>query len=124
MRRLLFSAGIVSLVAPAVAFAQTTDTISTVLGLLNIVVGVLIVLSLLLFLAGFIEYLVFLGSDYRVRGLHRMAWGVTVLFVDVLLVAVADIIQAAFFAVVGFVIVVVGFMAISVSASKVAPKSE
>lgn len=123
MRRALLLAGFAGVIAPGVVFAQTPATVSGILGLLNIVTGILLVASIIVIVGGFILYLVYLGSDYRERGLKIMAWGATILFVDVILVAVADVIQSALFALVGLVIVFVALAALMVAASKPASES-
>ena len=61
-----------------------------VLGFFNLLVGVMLVISVTLFLGGFIMYIVRLGTwpTYRTQALRIMSWGVAVLFTLVLILAV------------------------------------
>ena len=58
-----------------------------VLGFFNLFVGVMVVISVTLFLGGFIMYLVRLGTwpTYRTEALRLMSWGLSVLFTLVLI---------------------------------------
>lgn len=61
-----------------------------VLGFFNLLVGVMLVISLLLFFGGFTMYLIRIGTwpTYRTQALRIMSWGVAVLFTLVLLLAI------------------------------------
>lgn len=82
-------------------------SMSAALGLFNIIVGLMIVAAFLLFFGGFIGYITRLGLVGREQGLHYMNWGVTVLFVLIILIGIVQYFQRnpqAMFAVVGFAI--------------------
>lgn len=61
-----------------------------VLGFFNLVAGLMLTASVLLFIGGFAVYLVRLGTwpTYRDEAVKAMEWGVAVLFVLVVLLAV------------------------------------
>ncbi len=61
-----------------------------VLSMFNLVVGLMLVASLLLFLGGFIQYLIRLGTwpTYRTESIRIMEWGVSVLFALIILLAI------------------------------------
>lgn len=61
-----------------------------VLGFFNLIVGLMVVISVTLFLGGFVIYLIRLGTwpTYRTQALRIMSWGVAVLFTLVLILAV------------------------------------
>lgn len=61
-----------------------------VLAFLNLFAGVMLTLALVLFLGGFIMYLVRLGTwpTYREEAIELMKWGVTTLFVLVVILGV------------------------------------
>ena len=71
-------------------------TLSEFVGIFNIFVGVLLVVALLLFIGGFIQYLVRLGTERRADGLAYMKKGITILFVLVILLAIVQLIQRIF----------------------------
>ncbi len=89
-----------------------------VLGLFNLVVGLMLVASILLFVGGFVMYLIRLGTwpTYRDDAIVIMGWGVTVLFMLVVLLAIQQFlsrnilvaVSAAAFIIVLLVIYVVG----------------
>ena len=68
-------------------------TIASLLGFFNICAGLLFVAALLTFLAGFIRYLILLGNDRRKDGLAMMYWGITILFVLVVLLGIVNTLQ-------------------------------
>lgn len=61
-----------------------------VLGFFNLIVGLMVVLSVTLFLGGFIIYLIRLGTwpTYRTQALRIMSWGIAVLFTLIIILAV------------------------------------
>lgn len=63
---------------PSLAFAQTFYQAWNVL---NLFAGVLLAASLVFFGGGFVLYLARLGRTYRSEGLDLMQWGVSMLFV-------------------------------------------
>lgn len=78
------------LFAPQLALAQT---ISQMIGLFNILVGLMLVSAFLAMCGGFIVYLVRMGNNNRDEGLNYMMWGVTILFVLIILLAVVQLVQ-------------------------------
>jgi hypothetical protein len=68
-------------------------SVSAAAGLLNIVAGLMLVASFLLFFGGGVAYLSRLGLVGRDEGLHYMMWGVRVLFVLVIVLGVVQYIQ-------------------------------
>ena len=78
---------------PLIASAQT---LSMFVGFFNLFAGLMLVGSLLSFVAGFGLYLVRLGTIYRKDGLDIMMWGVAILFVLVVLLGIAEIVQHIF----------------------------
>jgi hypothetical protein len=82
-----------SLVVPLVVSAQT---VSALLGFVNISAGIILVAALLPFFGGFIFYLVVLGNERRKNGLVLMVWGVLILFVLVVLLGIVKILQRIF----------------------------
>lgn len=87
LTRTLALVAAVSAGTPLAALAQV-QTISRVLGLFNIFVGLMLVFALLTFATGFVIWSVRLGTwpTYRTEGVKIMEWGVAILFVlDVLL---------------------------------------
>lgn len=63
-------------------------TLQDALGLFNIFVGVMIVMAIILFFGGVITWAVRLGTIYRHEGIRLMEWGVAVLFVVLVLLAI------------------------------------
>jgi cytochrome bd-type quinol oxidase subunit 2 len=88
---------------------STNTTLSQIFGFFNIMVGLMLVAALLLFFGGFISYLTRLGLDNRVQGLRYMYWGLTILFVLIVLLGVVNYVQyhqAVVFAIVGVLVVI------------------
>lgn len=71
-----------------VAGSSDSMTISEILGLFNIFVGLMLVAALLSYVGGLITWWVLLGLVGRTQGLHIMEWGVVILFVLVVLLAI------------------------------------
>lgn len=69
--------------------------LSTVIALFNIVVGLMLVISILLMVAGLGLWYVRLGTwpTYRDEAIEMMQWGVAILFVMVVLLGVAQFVQ-------------------------------
>ena len=70
------------LIAPAFVHAQTVFQAWNVL---NLFTGILLAISMVFFGGGFALYLARLGRTYRSEGLNIMQWGVSTLFVFVVL---------------------------------------
>jgi hypothetical protein len=68
-------------------------TLPQFLGLLNVFVGLFIVASVLLFGSGLWVWAVRLGTIHRDVGVKLMEWGVVVLFVLIVLLGVARLIE-------------------------------
>ena len=108
------TAGLV-LVLPGVALAQTA---SLFLGFFNICAGLMVVAAFLVFIGGFLRYLVVLGTDHRKEGLNYMVWGVTILFVLVVLLAIVNMLQGPLAFVIGIAIALFVCFAIVLSLAK------
>ena len=82
---------------PTLAFASsTTDFLSEVAGLFYIVVGIVLVASILMMLAGLLAWFRGLGTSgnvYRDRAIKIMQWGVATLFTLVLILGVVEFVQ-------------------------------
>jgi hypothetical protein len=77
---------------PAVASAQTiTETV----GLFNIFVGLMLTAAILFFVAGLVVWATRLGTypTYRTEAIHIMEWGVVILFMLIVLLAVVHFFQ-------------------------------
>jgi hypothetical protein len=71
------------------ASAGTGISGSDIFGLFNVFVGLMVVAAILVFIAGLIVWVVRLGTIGRSQGIRIMEWGVVILFVlDVLLALV------------------------------------
>ena len=68
--------------APAFVHAQT---VFQAWNILNLFTGILLAISMVFFGGGFVLYLARLGRTYRSEGLNIMQWGVSTLFVFVVL---------------------------------------
>ncbi len=92
---------------------STNDfTVAQAFGFFNILVGLMLVAGLLLFFGGFIAYLTRLGLENRLQGLMYMYWGLSILFVLIVLLGLVHYLQ--FHPTVVFTIlavIAVGFMA-------------
>lgn len=84
---------------PEVARAQT---LSQIFGYLNILVGLIFVASVLTFAGGFVVYISRLHLPYRDWGIDIMSWGVTILFVLVVMLAFISFVQNHLSVVLGF----------------------
>ena len=80
-------------IANAIAQAAGFGTVDF-FGLFNIFVGLMIVASILIFGAGVIIWLVRIGTIARVEGVRTMEWGVVILFVLVVLLAIVQYFQS------------------------------
>jgi hypothetical protein len=96
-------------------------TISTLLGFFNICAGIMLTAALLLFIGGFIRYLILLGTERRNLGLVLMFWGMTILFVLVVLLAIIDVLQGAFAFLLGIAIALLICFAIVIGLAKIKP---
>ena len=77
---------------PAFAHAQTA-TISQVVGLFNVAVGVMFAIAVTTFFGGLISYVVYFGNFEREKGVGIMEWGVSILFVLVVLLGIVGFLQ-------------------------------
>jgi hypothetical protein len=76
---------------PQLAFAFSANDI---FGLFNIFVGLMIVSAFFTYIAGLIVYGVRMGTEQRVQGIRIMEWGVVILFVLIVLLALVHYFQA------------------------------
>ena len=86
-------------------------TLSAAFGLFNILVGLMLVAAFLIFFGGLIGYLSRLGLEGRQDGLQAMYWGVTILLVLIILLAIVHFLQfhpAVVFGIIGALIVIFG----------------
>lgn len=70
----------------ALPLAAMAQVVTQVVNLVNLFSGILIASSIVFFGGGFILYLSRLGRPYRDVGLNIMQWGVTMLFIAVVVV--------------------------------------
>lgn len=83
-------------------------SLSAVIGLFNIIVGLMLVAAFLMFFGGLAGYLTRLGLVGREQGLHYMNWGVTILFVLIILIGIVQFFQfhpEVMFAILAFVVI-------------------
>ncbi|MBI5470086.1 hypothetical protein HY968_02075 [Candidatus Kaiserbacteria bacterium] len=79
------TAGVVGAEAAPPAGAQDGGaTLAQAVGLLNVLVGLMLVAAILFFVGGFIGWITRLGLTGREQGLQFMSWGVSILFVLVI----------------------------------------
>lgn len=101
------------LMGAAAAPLTAHTAVSDVLGIMNIFVGLMIVAAAILFFGGLITWSVLLGATRRVIGIRLMEWGVVILFVLTILLAIVQFFQkspaASTFAVSAMVVVAVGW---------------
>lgn len=67
--------------------------VSAGVGVLNIIAGLMLVAAFLFFFGGLIAYLTRLGLEGRVQGLGYMHWGVTILFVLIIVLGIVRFVQ-------------------------------
>jgi hypothetical protein len=91
--RLIGAAAVFACILPDIALAQT---VSQFFGIFNAIAGIMLVVAILLFIGGFIIYLVRLGIPSRVEGLNIMQWGVMTLFVLAVMLGIIELIQYYF----------------------------
>ena len=92
---------------PGIASAQT---LSSVAGVFNIFVGLMLVAAFLLFFGGLVVWFMRLGTwpTYRDEAIRYMEWAVAILFMLVVLLAIEQFVQdhtAVASTVLGFIIV-------------------
>lgn len=96
-----------------------------IIGLLNIVFGVMFVVACTMFIGGLVSFFVDFGNQERAKGITLMEWGVATLFVLVVLVGGVQYLQRNQSAtnVITASIVVIGlaWVAFTVATEKVAP---
>lgn len=125
--RKVFLAAAVTLFAPAVSHAQV---LSQIAGLFNIMVGLLLVAAFLFFFGGLGMWFTRLGTSptYRDEAISLMQWGVVILFVLAVFLALSQFVQnhaAAAAFMVGVVIVGLGiWLVLTVAAAKKADDDE
>ena len=86
----VFVFGVGALVVPSFVFAQTLFQVA---GILNIFVGLMATAAVLTFAAGLGYYFARLGLDSRKVGLHIMEWGVALVFVLIVLLALVRFVR-------------------------------
>src|SRR3990167_8019990 len=95
---------------PLVLFATplsvSAQTLFQVTGVLNIFVGLLVVAAFVAFGTGLVYYLAHLELEKRIHGIHIMEWGVSIVFVLIVLLAVAKFVREYTSIVIGIVSVV------------------
>jgi hypothetical protein len=96
-------------------------TIATFLGFFNVCAGLMFVAAFLTFIGGFIRYLVVLGTERRNSGLATMYWGITILFVLVVLLGIVNTLQGPLFFINGGAVALFIIFAILVVLSKPKP---
>ena len=69
------------------------DTLHTAIGLFNIFVGLVITAAFLAYGIGMITYLVRIGTIHRESGIRIMEMGVRILFILIILLAIAQFFQ-------------------------------
>lgn len=118
MKRIL---PLIALLAPSAAHAQV---LSEVAGLFNIMVGLMLTLSFLMFFGGLGMWFVRLGTypTYRDEAIKLMTWAVAILFVLAVLLAVVQFVQRhtalASFLVGVAIVIAVAWVAVKVSQTK------
>ena len=72
------------------------NSTAKVLGFFNLFIGLMLTVSILLFIGGFATYLVRLGTwpTYRTQAVEIMMWGVSVLFVLVVVLGAQQFLAA------------------------------
>src|SRR3989344_3421566 len=101
---LIFGLGFV--VAPSIVDAQTLFQVA---GILNIFVGLMATAAILTFAAGLGYYFARLGLEGRKVGLHIMEWGVALVFVLIVLLALVRFVRLhieTVLAIVSFVVLI------------------
>lgn len=85
---------LVTLLMPALASAQV-GAVSRVLGIFNIIVGVMLTAALLTYFLSFATWVIRLGSwpNYRTSAIRAMEWSVALLFTLVVLLAIVQFFQ-------------------------------
>jgi hypothetical protein len=83
-------------------------TFSHAFGFFNVIVGLMIVAAFIFFFGGLAGYLARLGLENRTDGLMAMYWGVTILFVLVVVLGIVHYLQfnpGVVFTIIGILIV-------------------
>lgn len=81
-RLIVFYATFLAAMFPHIASAQTLSEIRNFISLvLYASVGFFGGLAALLFIGGFVIYMVRLGTEHRSEGIDYMIWGITIMFV-------------------------------------------
>jgi uncharacterized membrane protein len=73
--------------------AKADWSLSSMFGLINIVAGLMLVASILIFFGGLVGYLSRLGLESRIQGLTYMYRGVSILFVLIVMLAIVRYVQ-------------------------------
>jgi hypothetical protein len=99
-----------------------------IFGLFNIFIGVMLVAAILAYVTGLIVWIVRLGTIARVEGIHIMEWGVVILFVLVVLLAIVQYFtshpQAVTMLIAGIIAIFVGWIVIQVMKGSGGEKKE
>ena len=91
----------ISILLPGIASAGATDStfetvLSTVSGIINSLIGLLVTLALVVFFWGLIRYLAGAGAEGSAAGLKIMLWGAIALFVMVSIWGLVKLVQNTF----------------------------
>ncbi len=100
-------------------------TTAQVLSFFNLFIGLMLVASFLLFVGGFIQYLVRLGTwpTYRDEAIEMMQWGVSVLFTLIVLLAIQQfLLRHLMVAVSGVALIFVVFVVWVIAKDLMTPK--
>lgn len=92
----IFTIASLAVLAPSLAFASTTtDLVSQIAGLLYIIVGLALTVSVLMMVGGIIMWILRLGTSptYRDGAIRLMEWSIATLFTLVLVLGVVEFIQ-------------------------------
>lgn len=88
-------------------FSVSAQTLFQVAGILNIFVGLLVVAAFVAFGTGLVYYLAHLELEKRIHGIYIMEWGVSIVFVLIVLLAIVKFVREYTAVVLGIISVVV-----------------
>lgn len=96
MKKTIISIGVWSL--PALAFAQANaySILSTIRGILNVVIPILITLGIIYFIWGVIEYVISKTEEAKKEGRDKMIYGIIGLFVIISIWGLVGILSNTF----------------------------
>jgi len=84
---------LVPLLILATPLSAEAQTLFQVVGLLNIFVGLLVVAAFVTFGTGLVYYLAHIELEKRIYGIYIMEWGVSIVFVTIVLLAIAKFVR-------------------------------